>query len=114
MKPPIQLQATLKGFSSRSDGSASIRFVTQEISGEDFSKLQEYLNDFGWVLFSANEITESDIPTADAEDTNKTPSKRIRSVLFIYWKQRGGKGNFEDFYSRSMEKFIDQIKSKLD
>lgn len=114
MKQTIQLPAYLSGFSSLKDGGASIRFATNELSAEDFGLLSEYRNDFGYLLFKGNEFTASDIPATQAEDTQKTPSKRLRSVLFLLWKQTGSNGNFEDYYRTQVEKFIDHVKSKLD
>lgn len=110
----IQIPATLTGFSSRSDGSAGIRFATQELSAEDFSLLKDNLNQFGFVLFAPNPFKPSDVPKETAEDKNKTPSKRLRAVIFIEWKQLGKEGDFEDYYRQKMEKIIDHLKSKLD
>lgn len=110
----IKLPSYLTGFSSKSDGSAGIRFSTQELSADDFSELKKNLNEYGWLVFRPNDFKEEDIPTEDAEDTEKTPSKRLRAVLFVLWKQNGGKGDFENFYREQVEKVIEHIKTKLD
>lgn len=108
------MEAILSGFSTKSDLGVSLRFSTNEVSKEDVLALMEAKNTFGWLMFRPNEFRPSDIPTEDAEDTNKTPSKRLRSVLFILWKQRGSKGDFEQFYREKVELVISEIKSKLD
>lgn len=110
----IRLEAYLTGFRSRSDGSAGLSFTTQELSAEEFGLLKEQLNQFGWLVFKGNEIVEADIPDAQAEDKNKTPSKRLRSVVFIEWVQKGKVGDFETFYREKLDKIINHIKSKLD
>ena len=110
----IQLQATLQGFSSRSDGSASLRFSTQELSPEDFAALSQSLNQFGFVMFKPNQFTDADLPTEQAEDKQKTIGKRIRAVLFVLWKQEGSQGDFEVFYRAKGEKIIEMLKAKLD
>jgi hypothetical protein len=111
----LVLQAYLDGFSSRKDKSAGIRFSTQELSPQQFATLQEKNGDFGWLVFSPNEITMKDIPTEHAEDNTKTPSKRLRATLFVLWEQKGRPtGNFETFYTEQMEKFINRVKSELD
>lgn len=110
----IKLPSYLTGFSSKSDGSASIRFATQEISAEEFGLLKNNLNEFGWLTFRPNEYREEDMPTEDVEDKDKTPSKRLRASLFVYWKQKGSVGDFENFYRENMEKFINVVKAKLD
>ena len=104
----------MTGFSSRSDGSAGIRFCSQELSAADFATLKENLNEYGWLVFRPNEFQDKDIPQEDAEDPEKTPSKRLRAVLFVLWQQTGKKGRFEAYYHEQMEKIIEHIKSKLD
>ncbi len=110
----IQLPCYLTGFSSKSDGSASLRFSTQELTAEDFGELQRNLNGYGFLLFKENEISLEDIPNEDIEDTSKTPSKRLRASLYVLWKQRGSSVPFETYYRDMVEKFIDKVKSQLD
>jgi len=110
----LKLESYLTGFSSKSDGSAGIRFATQELSGEEFSQLKNYLNQFGWLVFSPNPIDLSDLPKEQAEEKDKTPSKRLRAVLYVLYKQKTRNTDFEAFYRDTMNKIIDLYKSKLD
>lgn len=111
----MKLQAYLTGFSSRADGSFGVRFATQELQADEITELSENLNQFGHLLFQPNTIQLEDIPTDQAEDKNKTPSKRLRNSIFVLWKQLGEpQGDFEAYYRQVMEKFIDRVKSKLD
>ncbi len=111
MKPT---QAIFDGYSPRKDGSMSLRFITQDITPEEkFVILQSY-NTFGWLLFQEKAIQEADIPKADPDDTSKSPSQRLRAVLFVLWKQGNQLDNFEVFYRQMLEKFIDHIKGKLE
>ena len=111
----MKLPAYLTGFSSRVDGSAGIRFTTNELTADDFGLLQNNLNKFGWLVFQENEAQLVDMPIEQAEDKNKTPSKRLRAVLFILWTQTGKPGgDFEVYYRNQVEKIIDHLKSKLD
>jgi len=110
----IQLPAILTGFSSRVDGSASVRFTTNELQPDDFAGLQQSQNAYGWLVFKENAISEEDIPKEDAEEPRKTPSKRLRSSLYVLWKQQGEPQEFETFYREKMEKFIEAVKNKLD
>lgn len=50
----------------------------------------------------------------DTERGEKTPSQRIRAVLFLLWKQEGEQGTFDAFYNAKCEKIIEHLKSKLD
>jgi len=110
----IKLPVYFTRFGSKADGSAGLGFNTQELSAADFAILKENLNEYGWLVFRPNEFQEEDIPQQDAEDPEKTPSKRLRAVLFILWQQTGKKGNFEAYYHEQMDKIIEHIKTKLD
>jgi hypothetical protein len=96
------------------DGGASIRIVTNEITDEEYLKLLQYNQTFGYVLWKPNQFTDTDIPKEDAPDNGKKPSQRLRNSLFVLWTQRGSKGDFNAFYVETMEKFISEVKSKLD
>lgn len=110
----IKIPAYLTGFNRKADRSCSVRFETQEITTEELLELDRHYGNFGWLVFSPNEVRVEDIPKGEAEDTNKTPSKRLRATLFILWKQRGSSGDFESFYRQQVEKFIEIVKTKLD
>lgn len=111
----IKIPAYLQGFSSKTDGSASLRFSTQELSADDFALLQKHLNLFGWLLFAESDLKASDIPKEEIhEDENKSPSKRLRATLFVWWKQRNETIDFETFYKKQMEVLIDAVKTKLE
>jgi len=96
------------------DGGVSLGFSTNELSDEEKVIASKFYNRFGYVLFSESTITDKDIPKADASDESKSPSQRLRAALFVLWKQRGEKQDFEVFYRQQMEKAIDRVKQLLD
>ena len=114
MSERIQVPAIFTGFSSRADGGARLSFATQELSESDFGILKRLHQSFGYVLFAPNEFKEEEVPAQDASDETKSPSQRLRAVLFILWKQRGGKGEFESYYRVMMDQFINDVKKILD
>jgi len=107
----LKVPTTFDGYSSRADGSLGLRFTTQEMS--DTSDIHRHVRQSGWLLFSENDIQSGDVPKEQATD-NKTPSKRLRDVLFVLFAQEGGKGDFELFYRERMEKLIEFVKGKLE
>ena len=113
MTDKILIQALLDGVSHRKDGSLGVRFLLQEMSAQDKLVLIELLNTFGWVCFSPSEVEATDIPETQADDTRKTPSKRLRDVLFVLYKQGEQLDSFDLYYRQKMEKFIEHIKGKL-
>lgn len=114
MDKPIQIAAILTGFATKVDGGASVRFSTNELADTDVLELKRRQGKFGFLMFKPNEFTVDDMPTEAAEDRNKTPSKRLRAVLFLMWKQAGEKGDFEVYYRAQVEKVIEHLKNKLD
>ena len=110
----FQVPAILTSFSTKADGGASVRFSTNEITDEDFLILKKSHQQYGWLCFQENPFQPSDIPIEAAEDKAKTPSKRLRAVIYVLWEQTGKQGDFEAFYRDRMEKIIDFVKHKLD
>ena len=109
----LKLPAYFTGFASKVDGSASLRFTTQEIPAEIFADLKRSHNAFGWLLFSETDIEDTDVPDDLPDDSKKTPAQRLRAVLFAKWKQEGETGDFTTYYRSYVEKIIEHIKSKL-
>lgn len=108
----IKLPAYFSGFRSKSDGSAGLSFNTQELSADDFAELKNNHNAFGWLLFAPQGI-ELEIPKEKLEDDSKSPSERLYSVLYVYWKQHVNEGDFDVWRKLKMEAIINQFKSKL-
>ena len=70
----------------------------------------------GWLVFAENALKEKDIPKsqADIKVNEKSPSSRLRAILFRYWEQNySTKTEFEMFRDMEMEKIIDTYKGKL-
>ena len=109
----FQIPAILDGLSLRKDGSVSLKFATNEVSDANFIILKQFYGTFGHLLFAANAFQDEDIPQGNAEDGAKTPSQRLRDVLFVLYKQRGGKIDFEDFYRKQMDVIIEKMKGAL-
>ena len=117
-KKMLSAAATLDSCSLHKDGSASIRFSTQELKDEDLLTIKRFYGHFGELLFSENPIQPKDIPQHDPEFEGKTPSQRLRGVIFVLHSQLKEKGKttlkFEDFYQGQLENLISQYKEKLD
>lgn len=110
----IQTQAVITGIRSKVDRSLGISLSTPELTTNEkalFMELQGLNID---LLITPNEEVNPEVEKIDKEVQTKTSSQRLRAVLFIYWKQSGEQGEFEDFYRLHMEKLIDFIKGKLE
>lgn len=96
------------------DGGLSLGFSTNELTAAEKVLVSEYHNQFGTVAFRQGDIAAEDIPASDASDEGKTPSQRLRGVLYVYWKQRGVSGDFEAYYRKWIEGEIEKVKAKLE
>jgi hypothetical protein len=106
--------AILNSISHTKDRGMRLGFITNELTGDEKYLVINQMQKYGWLLFSPNQIQAKDIPKDQIEDKNKTPSKRLRNSLYVLWKQLNSNEDFEIFYVKSMEKFIDMVKAKLD
>lgn len=118
-KMNIVRQVSFESANRKKDRSVSIRFTTDlEQSTDDFMEIDKMLNSRGILYYSdRGELTQEEIDTLDEVDIEmqgKSKSQRMRSVMFLLWKQQGEKGNFKDFYSEKMESIITKMKDKLD
>ena len=111
----FQAAAILTRVGSLKDGGLSLGFATQEMSNADKVTAFEFIHQFGWLLFKENEFTIEDIPKEDTDVFGESPSRRLRNVFFVWWKQLPEpKADFETFYKHQMEKLIEHFKEKLD
>jgi len=110
----IQVPAILTSLALTKDGGMRAGFATQELNDEDKLILTKLHGQFGYLLFQPNQFTLEDLPTEQAEDKNKTPSKRQRAVLFLIWKKLGAKGDFDTYYRERLEKNIERLKTELE
>lgn len=99
----FKLPAYFQGFSSKSDGSAGLRFATQELTPSDFAVLKGAHNAFGWLLFAAQEQGEEDIPKEHIESDEMSASERLRRRMFVYWKAKINEGDFDLWRKQQLE-----------
>jgi hypothetical protein len=110
----ITLPVVLDDIKERKDWSSRISFDSRELTEEEYMILRRAKGAEGWMLFSENSLDENDIPDEDAEVDTKTPAQRLRSVLFVRWKQLGEPETFRIYYDKSVEYFINSVKEKLE
>lgn len=113
----ILLPATINPPRLRKDGSASVSFDTRELDASEIFTIMALRHGEGWLVFAPNK-DDIEVPEESAEVDEKSPSERLRSVLFVWYKQEteSGKfiGLFDTFRKEKMEKIIEGVKSKLE
>lgn len=112
----LQLPAQVIDIRPRADKSVKISFESRELTGDEAALLFDSFQGEGWLVYAPNStgVALDEVPTGSAESGTKSQSKRLRDVIFVYWKQKGGNGDFETFYRVTLEKLIDYMKSKLE
>lgn len=113
--------ATLERVSSLQDKTLKIVFATNEMTGEEAGKLFSLQSKALKVLVTDDNIidkaTIEAIETADmvAESDTKSPSQRLRGVMFRNWEQMSkGHKTFDAYYRSEMELLINHFKQKLE
>lgn len=119
MTTNIVFPAILTSIKSRADNSWALTFSTRELKGKEASEMIDMLMLEGYLAFvqsASPEDAHITVPEIkpDAGMDNKSPSQRLRSVLYVLWEQGGSQGTFESFYLSKMEQIIDTVKSKLE
>lgn len=115
----FQAPAQIMKISTMSDGGVRVEIDTSEMTDDqELAKLFRLKKGAqGWFLFKSAKLAAGDIPDEEPpmpEGEAKSPSQRLRGVLFVYWKEiKDGKGDFEVFYREMMNKYIDAVKGKL-
>lgn len=99
------------------DRSLKIRLYTQELTSEDKAHIIELQDKPGWFLFAEIEPTHveelpKDLPEITLDEGEKSPSQRLRGVLYRVWEGTKRDKTFELFYRDYMEKFINNLKDK--
>lgn len=108
----IKIPASLDGVSPRKDGSMSLRFVTNEMTADQKTSLMALYNTFGWLIYADSVVNE--VPREPPKEVGaKTPSTRLRNVLYLIWGEKHSDVPFNSYYEQTMEKIIDRAKKEL-
>lgn len=113
MKP---FPAIISKIETMSDKTLRLRIDTQEMTNEEKSDIFSLHDKFVYLFFGDNleyKPSFADLPPIVLEDNEKSPSERLRAVLFVYWKEKGIKEDFDVFYRKYINKVIESVKEKL-
>lgn len=108
----------IESISTRSDGSLKVVIGTQEAGYETGAGLIKLRGEFVKILFSHENIIRD--VAAKVEEASlmaghqKTPSQKLRHVLYRLWQQEATDQKWEDWYKEKMDAIIEKIKLKLD
>jgi hypothetical protein len=114
----LKVPSQITKVSTMRDGALRLQVDTQELQPQDKAELMSLHQVAGWFVFSESGIQEADIPTDPVELDQKTPSQRLRAILYVYWQKLDGEHNkvapFDVWYATQMERLIEHYKQKID
>lgn len=116
----IVLDGIIEGQKILADKSIKFNFVTQEIDSKHAGELYGLSGQYCKILISDSNITQDE--ESAVEETHmqggkkKTRSGRLRSVMFVVWKNSDlkNKVEFETYYANEMERLINEYKEKIE
>lgn len=111
----IKLPAIIKKIGTLADKTLRVTVDTNEATTDQMAELFNHLDKFGWFVFGENVAIE-DVPTENAPEfkNDKSPSKRLRDCLFIYWKENTNQAKpFDDYWRDWVNKKCESIKELL-
>ena len=111
--------ATVEKIETRADRTVKVILGTRELTPSEMAELFAYSNNEVKAYLSDKGVSEEIIDEIDSVEldiapTVKSPSQRLRGVLYRLWEQDNeGYNDFNLYYLNKMEKFIEWIKNKL-
>jgi hypothetical protein len=109
----ITCSVVITGASSRVDGSLSLRLSTPELEPNEKTVFFEVLNKPLKMLLQPDGDAPVELKEIKGEFDKKSPSVRLRNVLYILHKQQESELPFDEWYIRRMNKIIDEHKAML-
>jgi len=127
-KNTIVFEGGIDGIKTMADNTVRVNVGTPELSPDIVGQMYSMLKQPGYVVISTMPISQKQIDavesaTIDREFQEKTPSQRLRNVLYVLWEQQQPKEtnsegittyiDFDLYYKRKMNELITFIKNKL-
>ena len=115
----FQIPGYISKITTMSKNTLRLQVDTQEnVSSEGMKRIFEWHDKLGWFLFAIRKIEAEDmleLPELKPVEEKKTPSQRMRAVLFrLYEQDPEDFKEFDGYYRFKMEKIIDKLKERLD
>jgi len=110
----------LESYRSLKDRTLKLVFETNEPNPDQMADIQKSIMNAGFLAFNVDPFSSSQEKfltemEVDYDDPKKTPSKRLRGVLYRNYEQDNkGYKTFEDYYRSQMEVLIVHFKGKLE
>jgi hypothetical protein len=115
----LLMPVVISSIRSLKDGSVSVQVETQELSPSKAGELFSLRKKIAMMYLSPKDVvTQKEMDQINALNaeipSEKTPSRRMRSVLYILWSQNNeGYKDFALYYDNKMNNFIEELKNNI-
>jgi hypothetical protein len=111
----IQHNGQISSITAKVDRSLGYRVNTGELSSEEKAAFFELQNMNCLFIIRPLDVTTAGLVEVKSEVDTKTPSQRLRAVMFLLWRQNHeGHEQFDTFYKSKMDAFIEHLKEKIE
>lgn len=112
----VTFGAEIKSVKKLANGTMDVVLNTQIQDPQAMASIFS-LQDFCYTMLKNEHFTKEEeeaIQDMKADSFGKTPSQRLRNILYVKFEQDNkGFKDFQDFYKHNMESFINLIKNDL-
>jgi hypothetical protein len=115
----ILLPALIESITTRKDKTIKITIGTQELTPADAAKIFYLNQQFCYMALKPEPFTREESESIDSLkadlDNSKTPSQRLRGILYLNYQQDNkGYKDFTTYYIAEVERICEHYKNKLD
>jgi len=115
----ILLTGIVKSPRGLADGGYNVTLAFNELAPDKAAQLLMFNNKFAYIALKEEPFSNEEQKALESlksdEVIGKTPSQRIRNVLYIlYDKDSEGFDTFDLYYRHKAEKYISWLKNKID
>lgn len=109
----IFLNGVITSIRSKVDKSIAFSVSTPELSKDEVAMFFQLQGINVKLLIEPTDTEPTETYEVDKDLNEKTPSTRMRSVLYRIWEQDPQGKEFRDYYRDQMEKIIEYLKGKI-
>lgn len=113
----IAVPSYITRLATTADKGIRVTIETQEISPDEQSALFALKDEFGWFVFVPQATKPEEVetpPELPTEKDEKTPSQRLRSRLFVYYKEKNNTADgFQIWYNNELDRIGNHYLDKL-
>jgi hypothetical protein len=112
MKKAIKTPAIITSLRSKVDGSLGLTVSTPELTPQEKAAFMELQGTNLQAIFEPSEEPSEELKIEKDIDV-KSPSQRLRSVIYVVYKNTKTDETFSQFYEKMMDRIIEGVKKKF-